>query len=66
MSATSDGFVAILRDDNDRSVASSWTAFWRPTLRWFYLALILAGIALALAIGATNDPPVPEFLATSL
>src|SRR3954454_19499271 len=43
MDATGPGFVSSLATDEQKRLGW-WCTFWRPTLRWLYLALALAAV----------------------
>lgn len=57
MEATSPDFVRRVRlRPGGAEAASQWRTFWRPTLRYFYGALILAALVTALFLGLFANP----------
>ena len=54
MDGTGPAFISSL-SEVDRDKASWWKTAWRPTLRWLYLALLLAGCVTALVIASGSD-----------
>jgi hypothetical protein len=55
MEGTAPAFVDSL-SGKDREIARWFKTAWRPTLRWLYIALVLAAVAVAI-IAATVEQP---------
>lgn len=59
MDATSDAFVKTLNEGAEQQIGSYPRTAWRPTLRYLYVGLIVAGIAVALVVSSIKAPGSP-------